>query len=144
MAQSLADRIQEGLQIIEGLDLENIALGKYVVNENFYYVVQEYEAKDVSEARYEAHKQYVDIQYIIAGKESINIAPAADLVVEQEYDAETDVMFFEAPAEAAAAVLSAGGYVILYPQDAHRPGVKVGAQPAKVRKVVGKVRVAGC
>lgn len=141
MAQSLSDRIQEGLQIIEGLDLETIALGKYVVNENFYYVVQEYETKDVSEARYEAHKQYVDIQYILAGKEAIGIAPAAELVVEQEYDAETDVMFFEAPEQSALAVLSAGGYVILYPQDAHRPGVKVGEKPAKVRKVVGKVRV---
>ena len=141
MAKSLSDRIQEGLQIIEGLDLENIALGKYVVNENFYYVVQEYETKDVSEARYEAHKQYVDIQYMVAGKEAIGIAPTAELAVEQEYDVETDAMFLEAPKQSAQAVLSAGGYVILYPQDVHRPGVKVGEKPAKVRKVVGKVRV---
>lgn len=141
MAKSLSDRIQEGLQIIEGLDLENIALGKYVVNENFYYVVQEYETKDVSEARYEAHKQYVDIQYMVAGKEAIGIAPTAELAVEQEYDVETDVMFLEAPKQSAQAVLSAGGYVILYPQDAHRPGVKAGEKPVKVRKVVGKVRV---
>lgn len=141
MAQSLDIRIQEALQIIEDLSLETIELGKYVVNENFYYVVQEYETKDVSEARYEAHKQYVDIQYIIGGKEAIGITPATALVVEQEYEPETDVMFFEAPEQSAQAVLSAGGYVILYPQDAHRPGVKVGEKPGKVRKVVGKVRV---
>lgn len=141
MAQSLSDRIQEGLQIIEGLDLENIALGKYVVNENFYYVIQEYETKEVYESRFEAHKNYVDIQYIVSGKESIGIAPTAELVVEQAYDSETDVMFLAAPEQSALAALSAGGYVILYPQDAHRPGVKVGEKSAKVRKVVGKVRV---
>jgi YhcH/YjgK/YiaL family protein len=78
---------------------------------------------------------------MVAGKEAIGIAPTSELAVEQEYDVETDVMFLEAPKQSAQAVLSAGGYVILYPQDAHRPGVKAGEKPVKVRKVVGKVRV---
>ena len=37
-------------------------------------------------------------------------------------------------------VLTTGGYAILYPADAHKPGVRVG-ESVPVKKMVGKVRI---
>ena len=58
----------ELLEVIEKIEFENTELGKYEVDEDFYYLVQKYESKDPAVARHEAHKKYVDIQYVVEGK----------------------------------------------------------------------------
>lgn len=138
--KTLAEKIAEALEIINGLDQEKLEVGKYPVNDDFYYMVQEYTSKEPDTARYEAHEKYVDIQYVISGIESIRITPVSALTVKEPYKEEKDVVFFEAPERAAEAVLTGGSYVVLYPEDAHQPGVRVG-EPVTVRKIVGKVRV---
>lgn len=138
--KTLAEKIAEALEVINGLDKTCLEVGKYPVNDDFYYMVQEYMSKDPAVARYEAHEKYVDIQYVISGFESVRITPVSALTVSEPYKEEKDVVFFEAPARAAEAVLKDGGYVILYPEDAHQPGVRVG-ESVPVKKIVGKVRV---
>lgn len=140
MKKTLSQKIEEGLAIIEKVDFENTELGKYVVNDDFYYLVQEYESKDPAVARHEAHKAYVDIQYVVEGKEAIDIAPALFMEVEEAYDETRDVVFFKEPKQATRFVLTDGGYAILYPEDSHKPGVRVG-EATKVKKIVGKVRI---
>lgn len=140
MSKTLNEKINESIAVLEGLDKENLELGKYVVNEDFFYLVQEYETKDPEIARHEAHEKYVDIQYMIQGKEQIDIAPAEKMKVEEPYNADRDVVFFKEPEQATHVVLTDGGYAVLYPADSHKPGLRVG-EPAKVRKIVGKVRI---
>ncbi|MCI7262941.1 MAG: YhcH/YjgK/YiaL family protein [Clostridium sp.] len=140
MSKTLNEKINESIAVLEGLDKENLELGKYVVNEDFFYLVQEYETKDPEIARHEAHEKYVDIQYMIQGKEQIDIAPAEKMEVEEPYNADRDVVFFKEPEQATHVVLTDGGYAVLYPADSHKPGLRVG-KAAKVRKIVGKVRI---
>ena len=140
MSKTLNEKINESIAVLEGLDKENLELGKYVVNEDFFYLVQEYETKDPEIARHEAHEKYVDIQYMIQGKEQIDIAPAEKMEVEEPYNADRDVVFFKEPEQATHVVLTDGGYAVLYPADSHNPGPRVG-KAAKVRKIVGKVRI---
>lgn len=140
MKKTLAEKIAEGLEVIQNVDFENTELGKYVVNDDFFYLVQEYESKDPKVARHEAHKAYVDIQYVVEGKEAIDIAPAMFMEVDEEYDADRDVVFFKEPKQATRFVLTDGGYAILYPEDSHKPGVRVD-EAVKVKKIVGKVRI---
>lgn len=140
MKKTLADKIAEALAVIEKLEYEKEELGKHVVNDDFYYLVQEYEAKDPAVARHEAHRNYVDIQYVVEGKEAIDIAPMMFMEVEEAYDESRDVVFFKEPKQATRFVLTDGGYAILYPEDSHKPGICVG-EPARVKKIVGKVRI---
>ena len=140
MRKNLQERITDAVTFMKNLDFAAQPLGKYEVDADFYYVLQAYDSKSEETARYEAHRKYVDVQFIVEGCERIDIAPLNGLAVETDYAEEKDVMFLQAPAQAAQAVLTAGGYVVLYPEDAHRPGVAVD-KPAAVKKIVGKVRV---
>lgn len=140
MRKTLEEKINESIAVIEGLDKERLELGKHVVNDDFFYLVQEYETKAPEVARHEAHEKYVDIQYMIQGKEQIDIAPAEKMEVSEPYNADRDIVFFAEPKQATHVVLTDGGYVVVYPEDSHKPGIRVG-ETAKVRKIVGKVRI---
>ena len=140
MKKTLAEKIAEALEVIQAVEFEKTELGKHAVNDDFFYLVQEYESKDPAVARHEAHKAYVDIQYVVEGKEAIDIAPAMFMEVEEEYDVARDVVFFKEPKQATRFVLTDGGYAILYPEDSHKPGVRVD-EPVKMKKIVGKVRI---
>ena len=133
-------KVMDAITYIESLDLKALELGKYIVNDDFFFLVQEYENHEEDEMRYEAHKQYIDIQYIVEGEEKVYIASIDDLEIDEEYSQDKDVMFFKEPENACFCVLRAGSYVVLYPKDGHKPGIKVD-QVKHVRKVVGKVRL---
>ena len=133
-------KLERALEIIEDLDWETVECGTYTVDDDIFYMVQEYETKYPQEARYEAHEKYVDIQYIVKGEERMEFADAAKLKVDESYNAEKDVVFFKEPKEIDAFIVSAGDYRIFYPEDAHRPGLCVD-KPSKVKKIVVKVRL---
>ena len=101
--------------------------------------VMEYDTKPPEQARFEGHRTMVDLQYTIEGAEGIEIAPSDRLTPDGDYDADKDVQFFHAPSLPEARVENVEGrFCILFPHDAHRPQLRVGAIP-KVRKLVVKI-----
>ncbi len=135
----MGNRIANALEIIEKVAQNMPECGTYQVNDTFYYMVQEYDSKPVEECRFEAHKRYIDIQYVVNGEEEIDIADISNLTVEEAYDETRDVLFGSV-SRYTKFVLRAGAYTILRPEDVHRPGLAVD-QPSRVRKIVGKVLV---
>ena len=93
-----------------------------------------------AEAKYEAHKKFIDIQLILSGKELIAVTPIEKMEIKDEYNETKDVMFFQHNDECTDYVLESGDFLILYPQDVHMPGVCVNEKSA-VRKIVVKVPV---
>ena len=90
-----------------------------------------------SEANLEAHRKYIDIQYVIAGAEEYGWKPTADCrIVQTPYDAEKDIEFFKDEPESWTAV-PPGSFVIFFPQDAHAPLVGSG----QIHKAVLKIAV---
>ncbi|MGA0093625.1 MAG: YhcH/YjgK/YiaL family protein [Chthoniobacterales bacterium] len=88
--------------------------------------------------RWEAHREYVDLQYILGGGEIIEWAPAAKLVPDGAYDAKTDFQFY-APAEADVLLpMTDGLFVFLFPTDGHKPLVSNGAD-RHVHKIIAKI-----
>lgn len=140
MSKTLSEKIAEAVEIIKNVNFEEKGTGKYIINDDFYMMLQTYESNEPEKCGYESHKNYVDIQYIVEGVERMDIAPISILKVKEAYDPEKDVAFYHVPEQAASMVLTAGGYVVFYPEDGHRPGMCVG-KPAQVKKIVGKVRV---
>lgn len=119
---------------------EGAAVGKYDLENGAYVGVQEYTTKARSEAKYEAHKKFIDIQMILSGKELIAVSPIEKMTISDEYNEEKDFMLFHHNDECTDYVLEAGDFLILYPQDVHMPGVCVN-EKSPVRKIVVKVPV---
>lgn len=119
---------------------EGAAVGKYNLVNGAYVSVQEYTTKARSEAKYEAHKKFIDIQMILSGKELIAVSPIEKMTISDEYNEEKDFMLFHHNDECTDYVLEAGEFLILYPQDVHMPGVCVN-EKSPVRKIVVKVPV---
>ena len=119
---------------------EGAAVGKYDLENGVYVSVQEYTTKARSEAKYEAHKKFIDIQMILNGKELIAVSPIEKMTISDEYNEEKDFMLFHHNDECTDYVLEAGDFLILYPQDVHMPCVCVN-EKSPVRKIVVKVPV---
>ncbi len=106
--------------------------------EALFVNVDEYSTKPIEQGRYEAHRTYADVQYVVSGGEQMGYAPVDTLTETEAYDAERDVAFYTG--DGAMLRIPAGSFVVFFPQDGHMPCIADGS-PAEVRKVVVKVRV---
>lgn len=133
--------VNEAIEYLKGQDLMSMEAGKYPVDDDFYYMVQEYTTKVRSEAKLEAHEKWIDIQWMLKGTEIIETEDISRLTVKEAYNPEKDVTFYEKPEVMSKTVLTDGAYVVLYPQNGHMPQVAVDEKPLAIKKVVAKVRV---
>jgi YhcH/YjgK/YiaL family protein len=93
---------------------------------------------------FEAHRRYLDVQVVFEGRETLYWAPLGRLRLEKEYSASEDIAFYSLGAGGLGQglVLEPGLFVVLFPQDGHKPGCHpAGGQPQAVRKLVLKVRL---
>jgi YhcH/YjgK/YiaL family protein len=122
------------------------AEGKVAIEgEDLYLNVMSYATRqpDDPEAILESHREYVDVQMVLAGSERIDWFPAESLEIEKPYDAGRDAQFYRRPGAAPASVdVLPGTFVVLFPEDAHMPQLVTAAGHGRVKKVVAKVRLA--
>ncbi len=106
-----------------------------------FAIVESYETRQEKGApRFEAHRKYIDIQFLLSGNELMGWAPQDAVTVTEPYDEEKDILFGTVGDNAAAFTFFAPGQAIaLFPTDAHAPGLTKG-RPHPVRKVVVKIR----
>lgn len=135
---SLSPGVEIALRYLSSTELTKLEVGRYELDCGCYAIVQDYETVPREEKRWEAHRKYIDVQFIAGGSELMGYAPCSALKSVEPYDDAKDIEWFEGdgsfvPAEART-------FVILYPHDAHMPGVADGS-PGPVRKVVVKVPV---
>jgi YhcH/YjgK/YiaL family protein len=89
----------------------------------------------------EAHRKYIDVQYVAAGEEVIGWASTGRLTITADYDQAKEAWFGTLPpADTTFVRLAAGELAVLYPTDGHAPRLAAGA-PAAVKKIVVKVAV---
>ena len=98
-----------------------------------------YETRPRDPARFECHRRYADVQFVAAGEELVEVAPPEALRPVAPYDPDADVAWFASDAPRDAVRLPAGSFLVLWPHEAHQPGVAPPAGPGAVRKVVVKV-----
>jgi YhcH/YjgK/YiaL family protein len=123
-------------------DPDKVAPGKYKIDGDRVYVsVAEGNTKDIEDARWEAHLKYIDIQYVARGKEKIGVAPLSKAVSTESFNIEKDIGFFEVPEpDCKYYVAEPGTFFIFFPQDAHRPGIKIKGTDSD-KKIVIKIKV---
>lgn len=112
--------------------------GKYEIKgEDAFAIISSYDTKP--HHRYETHKEYLDIQYILEGEEFLKYTPSEKLEVDTAFDESKDLAFFKGTEEGTPLHLKPGIFAALFPHEAHMPGVQIGA-PTAVKKVVIKIR----
>jgi YhcH/YjgK/YiaL family protein len=131
------------LDYLQRTDFSQMPIGRHEVDgDRVYAILQRYRPKPPAEAVWEAHRKYIDVQYVAAGVERMGYVPLGDgLSVRRVYDAEKDAILFDA--EGQFFDLSAGGFAVFAPHDVHAPGLAADLpdNPAEVCKVVVKCRV---
>ena len=125
---------------LEHTDIYALEAGRHEVGEGVYVMVNAFTPKDPAAARWETHRKYIDLQYLIEGDEAMGYLPLCE-VEEAEYDEVKDVSHPapRAGAKMSVASLETGCFAFLEPRDAHRPSAKLHAEAAK--KLIFKIPV---
>jgi YhcH/YjgK/YiaL family protein len=136
----LGPGIAAALDYLGRADFSWMPDGRYDLDgDRLFAIVQRYRPKPLAEAMWEAHRKYIDVQYIVEGAERMGYAALQDgLPVRQAYDPDKDVVFYDT--EGDLFEVRAGGFVIFTPRDIHAPCLAVARSPASatIHKVVIK------
>lgn len=138
----LTPAMERAFRFLNDSRSKTLAEGRIEIDgDRVYALVQSYETKKGGAPTFEAHRRYIDIQYLTDGEEVIGWAPLEKMTVTVPYDAAKDAVLGTAAAgDVTPVLLRAGELAVLYPSDAHAPKQSAGG-PAKVAKIVVKVRV---
>lgn len=128
-------------EFIKSNDFATLSLGRHqIVPDGAYANVLEY-VSDTT-ARFEAHRDYIDVQIIVSGEENICVAKLDDAIeCTTEYSKEQDVVFYATADNIRSYDADSAGWYIFFPSDLHRPGYARVDAPCSMRKVVVKIPV---
>lgn len=134
------ERLAKGLEALKKADFSTMEDGRYDIDgDNLFLKISTYDTKSAEETKVEAHRNYIDIQYIISGKENVLYAPLETMQECIEEHPESDLYFYKG--ETQSILLDEGMYMIFFPSDAHGPSVSCCGKPQTVRKALVKVRI---
>lgn len=101
-------------------------------------LVQKLTTKAWETSQLEAHREFLDIQYIVKGKEVVGWAPVDTLTPADEFNTAKDKGMYTGknyPME-----IAEGYCYVVYPEDAHAPGTYLD-EAGEVTKLVIKLKV---
>ena len=131
--------VMRGLELLRDTDFSQWEDGRHEIDgERLFILLQSYETKPENDTP-EAHRKYIDIQYLLSGQEQMGVGPLEEMTEEVEARPEGDIWFYRGPLSTI--LLSGRRFTALCPGDAHAPGIAVDRKPAPCRKCVVKVRV---
>jgi len=140
---NLSKRIEAGLKYLENTDFSTVECGKYeILGNEVYAIVQDYSSKSKCEGKFEAHRKYIDIQYVIKGAEQMGCSDVENFTDATDYSVEKDIVFLEPKTDFSQGFITVKEkeFVIFYPDDAHMPSIAID-RPSYVKKGVIKVQV---
>ena len=134
------DALADAFAFLRRGGFDELATGRHEVGgERMYVMVNRYTTKPPSELPYEAHRAWLDVHYIVSGRETLYWQDIGAMPEGEGYQADGDAELFRHDG-GLPVVLEPGMFVVLYPQDAHKPGCIADATVPTV-KVVVKLRL---
>jgi biofilm protein TabA len=134
--------LAKGIDFLRRADVRSMQEGKIGIDgSRVFALIQRYETKMTDELKFEHHRKYIDIQYLVSGEEVVGWVPAEQMVITEAYDEDRDVCFGMVSKEDMTLLhLKAGQLAVLYPEDGHAPGLAARVT-SPVMKIVVKVAV---
>ncbi len=132
------EKVAIALKHIADTDFSTLKAGRHEFDgDNIFVIVHDYITKKHDACRLEAHHKYIDVQYIVKGREWIGYTPYSGQTPVTDYDEKNDCVSFN---EITSFIkFQKGMFAIFLPTDLHMPGTD--ETPGEVRKVVVKVKV---
>ncbi|MMZ63172.1 Toxin-antitoxin biofilm protein TabA [compost metagenome] len=133
--------IVEAIEVLQRIVSSDPEPGRVEIRgEKMYANVMELDAKALDEQVAEKHEAYIDLQYLIAGEETIGWSPLRDgIEPSKPYDADGDYALYPPQSDEILLTLKPGMFAVFFPHDIHRPGM--GTKSTKIKKVVVKIHV---
>ena len=134
---ALHPRFQQVFDFIDNNDVASLPCGRHDIDgDNIYVVVQEWDLRELKEARLELHRKYIDIQLLLCGpNEVFGWSEKKDcLTPEADFDEAKDIQFFTDTPQCFYSV-GEGQFSILFPEDGHAPMLGEG----HVKKCIFKI-----
>ncbi|MBQ5830158.1 MAG: YhcH/YjgK/YiaL family protein [Rikenellaceae bacterium] len=134
---ALHPRFQAVFDFIDNNDVASLPCGRHDIDgDNIFVMVQELDLREVSAARLELHRKYIDIQLLLSGPNEIfGWSEKKDcLTAETEFDEQKDIQLFTDIPQCFYSV-GEGQFSILFPEDGHAPMLGEG----HVKKCIFKV-----
>jgi biofilm protein TabA len=131
--------LKQGLALLGRLQ-ENIPVGVTHYPGGIKVMVSTYATKARDDRMFESHRAFIDIQYLVRGREVIRWVPVKGLPVNSAYDEKKDIALYKYPGEGISIAMKKGVFAIFFPEDAHNPGLSF-RSICRVKKIVVKVPV---
>jgi YhcH/YjgK/YiaL family protein len=136
--QALSPALERAFDYLHQTDLVTLELGDYELDgKDLYARVLQYSTRLPEQGKWEAHRRYLDLQYMVQGVEQVCYAPVSCLTP-GEYDAKKDVLQLSGQGDLI--TLPSGSFMLLMPTDGHMPCLAVDT-PETIKKVVLKIAV---
>lgn len=123
---------------LRNTNLDTIAPGRYQIDgDKALAIISDAPSKELDKASWESHRKMIDLQYVIRGKERIDVAPIGKSTVTKPYDEAKDVANYTA--EGTTYQAEPGTFYLFFAEDVHRPNIKVEGFDV-VKKLVVKIK----
>lgn len=135
---SVSPRIKKALEFLQTVGKDGLSEKVEIDGADVYAFPAQYTSKKREDSVWEAHRNFIDVQYIVDGNECIGYEYLENLTVTEEYDENKDALLLEG--DGTMVKCSGGTFMVLFPDDAHMPGVQ-DSGPCEMKKVIVKIRV---
>ena len=136
--ENLHAGLKTGLALLAAPAVLSLPDGRHLIDgQRLIAMPQRYDTRLASAGKWESHRRYIDIQYMVQGDEVMGWANTSLLKVTEPYDPARDVAFHQGAGSLIQ--VPVGYFAIFYPQDAHMPCLAVNDLPSPVRKLVLKI-----
>ncbi len=136
----LNDRIKIAFEYIVNTNFDNLSAGRHNIDgENIFALVNEYSTQENKQNILEAHKKYIDLQYILKGTEIIEFETLNNQTVYKKYDKESDYILYN-KTKSTQLILEPQKWAMFFPNDLHFPGIFY-KNSENIKKVVVKILI---
>lgn len=137
--------IQKAVQYLRDNEVATLSPGKYEIEgADMFALVQDPVTVPISEQKSEHHAKYIDLQYVVAGEEEVMVVARQserNQPIVNELESQDYALYDQVEGEMQL-YLKPGMFVVLFPNDLHRPNCSRKGDAASLRKVVIKINTA--
>lgn len=134
------DYWDKAFTFLKNNNLDTMATGRYAIDgDNVLAFITENPTKYPDSAKWESHRNYIDLHLVITGEEKIGVADVSKLTVTMPYDASKDLANYSGDGKTY--IAKPDTFFLFFPSDAHRPNITTGDNKAD-KKIVIKIRYA--
>lgn len=131
--------LYQALNYIDSLPHWELPTPRVVLDEGKLFCnLVTFTSKPEDQCLYEAHRNYIDLHFIVSGIERIATSDICSLTSEVPYAPEKDIEFLKG-GEDGCYELKPGQFMVCFPGDAHKVAM-MKDYPADVKKIVFKIK----